>query len=231
MIPDQLRDRALTGLAFVMTAAVAMLGAQRLRTFYEPPDVPDLHRPRVVADWTTYGRGGEAIGPDAESATVTIVVFADYRCAACKGANETLSHLRRSYPDDLRLVYWQFPILGDISLRAATLAKCAAREGEFERVHTALFAASETIGLKRSVALAAEAGITDTTALATCLEDGTGRAAVALEQAVGQALDLRGVPAVMVDSLLFSGTPTSTYLRPYLRSAIRRHRGSLSDTR
>lgn len=94
---------------------------------------------RVVSDWPRYIDGGHRLGPmDAE---VTVVVFGDYECPACRMLEQSLRRLRVEYPTILAVVYRSWPLTyHKHSYFAARAAECAAAHNGFEAVHDWLYA-------------------------------------------------------------------------------------------
>ena len=85
---------------------------------------------------TPFGSSWEgAANPD-----VTLVEFYDYACGYCKASVPILDRLIREDPK-LRIVYREFPILGEGSVAAARMALGASKAGKFTAFHDALYAA------------------------------------------------------------------------------------------
>jgi protein-disulfide isomerase len=85
---------------------------------------------------TPFGSSWEgAANPD-----VTLVEFYDYACGYCKASVPILDRLVREDPK-LRIVYREFPILGEGSVAAARMALGASKAGKFTAFHDALYAA------------------------------------------------------------------------------------------
>jgi protein-disulfide isomerase len=77
----------------------------------------------------------------ASSPLVTIVVFYDYQCPYSKRLTETLSSLLPDYSDSVRVVWRQLPLPSHReAVVAARYALSAHAQGQFELVHTWLFA-------------------------------------------------------------------------------------------
>ena len=75
--------------------------------------------PEVVADINTEGR---PLRGD-PSAAITLVEFADYQCPKCKHAVKLIKDLISEYPQDIKLVYMDFPInRSGISTQVASVA-------------------------------------------------------------------------------------------------------------
>ncbi|WP_240309524.1 MULTISPECIES: DsbA family protein [Sphingomonas] len=71
---------------------------------------------------------------------VTLVEFYDYACGFCKASLPVLDRLLKEDPG-LRIVYRDFPILGEGSIAAARMALGASKAGKFTVFHDALYAA------------------------------------------------------------------------------------------
>lgn len=69
--------------------------------------------------------------------TLTLVVFTDYQCPACKHANAAMdAAVERD--GHVRIVYKDWPIFGALSEQAARIAIAADRQGIYPAVHTRL---------------------------------------------------------------------------------------------
>ena len=82
---------------------------------------------------------GDKASPELSHGTadLTIVLFTDYRCPACRGADLAM---RRAIARDgnVRVVYKDWPIFGDRSEQIARIALAAHRQGIYPAVHHAL---------------------------------------------------------------------------------------------
>ena len=76
-------------------------------------------------------------------ADLTLVVFTDYQCPACRKADLAM---RRAMERDgnVRVAYKDWPIFGERSVRAAEVALAAERQGIYPSVHRALMRAPRT---------------------------------------------------------------------------------------
>ena len=88
------------------------------------------HRSELVADT----KEGEGI--------VTVVEFFDFRCGYCKKVNPAMEKMMVNNPD-VRVVYKQYPILGEDSIRAAQAVLAAAKQGGYLKLHHALLEAHD----------------------------------------------------------------------------------------
>jgi protein-disulfide isomerase len=77
-----------------------------------------------------------SVGP--ENAKVTVVEFFDYNCGFCKRSTQWVEDLMDDYPNDVRVVFKELPILDGrtkTSRFAAKAALAAARQGKYTEVH------------------------------------------------------------------------------------------------
>ena len=79
------------------------------------------------------------IGPN--NAKVTIVEFFDYNCGFCKQSTEWLQAKVAEYPNDVRVIFKELPLLDGrtkTSKNAAKAALAAAEQGKYFEMHVAL---------------------------------------------------------------------------------------------
>ena len=74
---------------------------------------------------------------EVEDPTLTLVVFTDYQCPACKIAHPAMEAAVQK-DGHIRIVFKDWPIFGAISERAARIAIAADRQGIYSAVHTRL---------------------------------------------------------------------------------------------
>ncbi len=178
------------------------------------PDIPEEHAPEIVTDWQRYGKRGP--GTITVPSRVTVVVFSDYACPHCATAASTMERLVRGRSDKVEVVWRHLPQLSGYSFKAAIASECARRVDRFGQMHEKLFSVRDSLGSLPWTRLASEVGIPDTTAFATCLSDSTIANLVRQDSIVAQELGIKGIPGVLVDSLLFRGVPPFRYLRAYV---------------
>ncbi len=75
-----------------------------------------------------------------DTAKVTIEEFSDFQCPACQAAVAPLVQLVGTYPNDIKLVYNDFPLSSHKNSRpAAEAAQCAFAQAKFWEYHDVLF--------------------------------------------------------------------------------------------
>ncbi len=117
--------------------ASALLAGCTVVSQTEPQATPILPFPQVTeADW--------ARGP--EDAYVTIVEYADFQCPFCGALAPVLDVLQGQYPDEVRVIYRHFPLIGtpeqpiyDKATLSTAAAEAAGRQGKFWEMHDLLF--------------------------------------------------------------------------------------------
>lgn len=79
------------------------------------------------------------------AADLTVVVFADYQCPACKLAAPALAAAVRQ-DGRVRVIYKDWPIFGPMSDRAARVAVASAHQGIYPALHTNLMQERRKLG-------------------------------------------------------------------------------------
>jgi len=80
-----------------------------------------------------------SIGP--KNAKVQLVEFFDYNCGFCKRSTDWMEETIAKYPDDVRVVFKELPVLTGregASHMAARAALASARQGKYKKMHFAL---------------------------------------------------------------------------------------------
>lgn len=111
-----------------------------------------------------------SIGP--KDAKVTVVEFFDYNCGFCKQSSDWLKGVMDKYPDDVRIVFKELPILDGrtkTSRNAAKAALAAGRQGKYSTMHFSLM--NERSLTKESVLQIAEKAGLDMDKLKKDMED------------------------------------------------------------
>lgn len=131
------------------------------------------------------------------AADVTVVAFMDYNCGYCRSSLPTLAKLMAADPG-IKIVYREYPVLGDESLEAARWALAAADQNKFMPFHEALYA-----GLDFDAA-AAKAGL-DVGAARTALRSPRVTGEIEANRKIGYALRLTGTPGFVIGKRVYHG--------------------------
>lgn len=161
-----------------------------------------------------------SIGPT--NAKVTIITFEDFECPFCALVSPRLVQVAREFPNDVRLVWKDFPITEqhENAVPAAEAARCADKQGKFWEYHGKLFEDVFTLNRARYVAIAAELGL-DATQFETCI-DSRGMAKL-VNDGRNHALDigLDGTPFVFLNGREFTDVVTYESIKTAVESEIR----------
>lgn len=79
-----------------------------------------------------------SLGP--RNAPVTIVEFFDYRCPYCHEAMSWVFEAVRRNPQTVRVIFKEFPVLGETSVEASQAAVAAIKQGKYVAFHRAIMA-------------------------------------------------------------------------------------------
>lgn len=158
------------------------------------------------------------IGP--KDAKVTIVEFFDYNCGFCKRSTNWLQESMEKYPDDVRVIFKELPILNAPSSRTAAKAALAAeRQGKYEGMHFELMA-QRSLSNDTIDAIAKELGL-DMDLFAKDMSDPTLSAHIEDNiETARQIPAFGGTPHFMINDEQFSGADTAR-LQEMLEKALK----------
>jgi len=163
--------------------------------------------------------GAPARGP--EGARVTVVEFSDFQCPFCKGGADALTALARAYPNDVRLVFKQFPLeMHSQAALAAEASLAAHAQGKFWPMHDRIFANPRALTEANLVAWAKELGL-DSARFARELAAHTYRATVTRETREGIEAGVQGTPTVFVNGRQYRGAVKFDELKPVIDAALK----------
>ena len=134
---------------------------------------------------------------------VTLVEFFDYNCPYCRRAAQDVHALLEDDPE-LRVVFREWPILGDDSVEAARASLAAEMQGGYEAFHLALMAGSGRVDAAAIDAAAEEAGL-DLERLRADMQAPEVEAHIAESTKLAEALGITGTPAFVIGDQVVPG--------------------------
>ncbi|NNE69876.1 MAG: thioredoxin domain-containing protein [Rhodothermales bacterium] len=156
-----------------------------------------------------------SLGPAA--APVTIIEFSDFQCPFCARVVPTVKELLAKYPDQVRLVFMDFPLnIHDWAEPAAIAAGCTARQSNdaFWALHDYYFANQDAITadnvIERSRSTSADFDL-DMNLWDTCATDSMSevhqlvRGRMQMAMRVAQSFGASGTPTFFVNGRFISG--------------------------
>ena len=164
-----------------------------------------------------------------EDAPVVIIDFSDYVCPFCgKFVLETLPKILETYPDEVKFVHRNLPLIdADASYRTALAARCAGDQGKFWDMHDVMFAFFDGFDFDsidhsaprdsekfqaflsnwsddRLIEYAQTAGL-DTEAFTTCMTGENYRNDVLFDYQIGRELGIQSLPFFIINGKALNG--------------------------
>ncbi|MGH2583158.1 MAG: peptidylprolyl isomerase [Anaerolineales bacterium] len=222
LVPTVALDQPEETAAFAPSSCTVVGGADREEFLTDSP-----FDPASEADWQS--------GP--EDASVTLIEYSDFQCPFCAQLSIVLAELEASYPDDLRVIYRHFPLIGstespihDKAALAAQASEAAGAQGKFWQMHDHLFAnqaewstmsTSEFESWLQTAPQALDLDLAQFTAdlQSTELEQLAQNAWVK-----GQELEISGTPFVLINGIPYSGPTDLTSLDTIIQLELLRER-------
>jgi len=177
-------------------------------------------RRTTIDNWEQYFDRRNMVGrPDAP---VSIVVFTDLQCPACRQFHTNLTQLLDSI-DDVRLSYRHFPLANhNWALNAAIAAECMSAEGKFWNFVDFVFEQQQLVPSLGFSAIADSVGVQNKDQFMTCLDSELITKRVAADGVSGTKLRIGATPTWLIGNKLMEGSPSIDDLRQILESAPRR---------
>lgn len=134
---------------------------------------------------------------------ITVVEFYDYRCGFCKRAAPAVTELQKVDPR-VRVVYKDFPILGEASELAAKAALASYAQGKHQAFHEALLESHVDVTKESILKIATKVGL-DAKRLEVDMANPKWQAVIAKNRALARELGISGTPGFIVGNELVPG--------------------------
>jgi protein-disulfide isomerase len=142
-----------------------------------------------------------ALGP--HDAPITIIEFSDFACQYCRRFHqETFQLLMDAYPDQIRFVYRDFPVVGGFD--AAQAAECADEQGFFWEYHDLLFTGTQGLSRTAYEQYAQDLGM-DSEEFTTCLDEERFDSEVTDDANYAASLGANGTPTFFINGIPLVG--------------------------
>jgi protein-disulfide isomerase len=142
---------------------------------------------------------------------VTIVEFFDYRCVHCRRIASTIDQLVRSNAS-VRVIYKNFPVLGESSVLAARAAVAAQRQGGWPKLHRAMLAYEGDFTTETLLALGTSVGL-DSGKLKTDMMSPETDKALQANLTLAAALGVDATPTFVIGERVIRGAPSAEALQ------------------
>lgn len=184
---------------------------------------PLMHRaaPKLLEDPVAIPiEGAPFLGP--KDARVTLVEFSDFQCPYCAQAVGKLNAILKAYPNQVKLVYKQYPLdMHSQAALAAAASLAAHRQGKFWPLHDAMYADRTHLSRQTILAMAAHVGL-DTKRFVEDWDSPTVKQAVAREEMEGDKAGVDSTPTVFIDGRKYNGALDLDAVRPIIEAELKR---------
>jgi len=148
---------------------------------------------------------------------VTVIEFFDYNCSYCKKVMPEVKSLIAA-DKNIRLVYREWPILGEGSVFAAKAALASRAQGKYEEFHWALMEMRNRADETTVLRIAEKVGL-DIEELLKDMEKPTVSEHIAMSMRITQALGFNGTPSFIIGNNLIPGFVEKDALADYVSKA------------
>lgn len=143
-----------------------------------------------------------------------VVEFFDYNCPYCKRAAADVKALLAA-DENVRVVYREWPILGEGSVFAARAALAAREQGKYEELHWALMETPGRVQEASVLATARSVGL-DVDRLVADMQSEEVSAHIEASRGLAQSLGFTGTPAFVIGNALVPGAVPLSDLQGYI---------------
>ncbi|HUS04809.1 MAG TPA: thioredoxin domain-containing protein [Bryobacteraceae bacterium] len=176
---------------------------------------------RVLSDPVPIATAG-APWKGAEKGRITLVEFSDFQCPYCSVAIAKVDAVLRAYPNDVKLVFKQFPLEIHTQARLAAEASLAANhQGKFWPLHDKMFANFRRLTRENISLWAKEAGL-DMQQFEADLKSGKFRRAVEQDVADGMTAFIPGTPTFFINGQRYNGSIDLESIKPVLDAELKK---------
>ncbi|CUH98365.1 DsbA family protein [Leisingera aquaemixtae] len=148
---------------------------------------------------------------------VTVVEFFDYNCPYCRRAMASVQGLLKD-DANIRLVYREWPILGDGSVFAARAALASRKQGKYEEFHWALMGMQGRATEAAVIRIARETGL-DVEQLRQDMDAPEVEEHIATSMALSRKLGFNGTPSFVIGENLIPGFVEQPQLQELVKQA------------
>jgi protein-disulfide isomerase len=169
---------------------LAKRAAQRDKIMLDPVNIPIVNAPFK--------------GP--ANAKITLVEFSDFQCPYCAQAVGFLNEILKAYPNDVRLVFKQYPLEMHSNARISSAAALAAHaQGKFWLMHDKMYANYKQLTRANILQWAKESGV-DMTRFTADLDSQWIKQLVDKDYADGEKVGVEATPTVFINGKKYQGS-------------------------
>jgi protein-disulfide isomerase len=162
--------------------------------------------------------GSPSTGP--QGAPITIVEFSDFQCPYCAAAIPEIKEVLKAYPNQVKLIFKQYPLeIHSQAALAAAAALAAQKQGKFWPMHDALFAHHDSLSRNTIFALASQTGL-DMNQFQKDIESTAVRESIIRDTQDGDHAGVEGTPTLFINGQRYNGPISLDSLKPVFQAEL-----------
>ncbi len=154
----------------------------------------------------------------AKNPAVTIVLFYDYNCPLCKNVNEKIRRLAVENGNKIKIIFRDFPVVGENSVDLAMAGRCAGEQGLFWAMHEKLFA-NQGISTEEIDVLASSIDINEQQ-FKQCMTSQKFLSNIQKDYLDAESFEIRGAPTMFINGYKIAGDPPEELIRETINKLI-----------
>ncbi|MGD1069069.1 MAG: DsbA family protein [Bryobacteraceae bacterium] len=176
--------------------------------------------PPVLEDPVAISLAGDPVrGPD--KARMTIVEFSDFQCPYCSKAVAETKEILRQFPNDVRLVFKQFPLDDHADAEFGAEAALAAQaQGKFWEMHDLLYAGFPDLSHKRVLGYAQQLHL-DIDRFKSEVDSHKYASRIKAEEQAGEAAGVSGTPTFYFNGRRYNGVFDVASVTPLIKQELK----------
>jgi protein-disulfide isomerase len=167
--------------------------------------------------------GAPVTGP--ANAKITLVEFSDFQCPYCSKAVLQIAATLKAYPNDVRLIFKQYPLDSHPQAAISAAASLAANaQGKFWPLHDLMFANRSKLSRQSILGWAKDIGV-DMKRFVADMDSPDTRKTVLRDQADGDKAGVEGTPTFFINGQKYNGDLAPESLKPVIDGELKRLAG------
>lgn len=211
----------------ITSLAVAFLFSKALdpQAEIKQQDINDMVESIMATPAVTVNVPANAPAVGSPNAKITIVKFSDYQCPACLMGARAIHPLIKRYPNDVKIVFMNYPLDGscnpkithkmhEAACESARLAICAHQQGHFYKAYEALFDAQKDLASGKVLEIVSKVPGINAEQLKSCMDAPETVAQVRSDLEFGETLKIQSTPTFFINGKkIEGGLPTSLWIQ------------------
>jgi protein-disulfide isomerase len=164
--------------------------------------------------------GAPSMGP--ANARITLVEFSDFQCPYCSKASLQIAEILKAYPNDVKLIFKQYPLDNHPQAMISAQASLAAyNQGKFWQLHDLMFA-NRTKLSPGAIHFWAESLKIDMKKFDADLQSPTVKKQVLRDLEDGEKAGVEGTPTVYIDGQRYNGDLDLAKIKPVIDGELKK---------